>query len=301
MDKVPKIPGEQIEEAVAKTVEALGVEFASGSSSFLGDVLGAAGWDSLREWRQRRRLQGIAKTAEKLKSLNVNFDKLEKVTEWEVYTIFNGFSDEPDDQVQQMWSNLLANRMINGEAKQVSRRLISVLKQLDGQDVAVLRLLDFLERREPKGDSFKRTKGDLLGPSIDGVTDEYKRFSEQSVALARDLVGIGKGNTIEVDAYNVIRLGLIAFADIDATPSEAQVAILNANPSIDVEPSIAFGAYFRTYEQNLSRHFQTALGVKEKMEPLFVISDGSEQFPSRVRCNARLTGIGRQLLDSCPN
>ena len=301
MTEKTNLPGEALEKAAAKTLEALGGEIVSGSSNLFGDLLGVTFWDNLKEYRKRRQLDGLAKTAAKLLDMGVNFSKLERIPEYEVYTVFKGFENEADDRVQKLWSNLLAEMLVNKGSKRISNRLTSILKQIDGSDVGLLKALDFIKNKNPISNPFTYDDNDSSSKKVSGVTKEYQTYAKGTVDIVAQMIGFDDNGNPSADAYNILRLGLIAFPKIDASPNQAQLEILNANPRHQDETSMAFSAYFNTFEQNLTNHFQMVLGTSESPHALLRVSEGSHGFPKRITTDAELTGIGRMLLESCPD
>ena len=299
MDKVPEknlvsVPGEAIEQALAKTIETLGVNTATGISGAIGSLFGAAFMDRVNEIRRRRQILGLKMTAKRLAENGVDLSKLTSVPEYAVYTIFDGFAHEADDQVRELWSGLLVKMMTAVGKSDLTNRLVGILKQLDGQDVAILKTLNVIENGKPKSNPFTKDKHG----NVNGLSEEYTAYHSKCIRTAKETLLMSEKNVIDCDIHNLLRLGLISYSLGDASPNRMQLEILDSSPGAD-EFSMAMKAYFSQFGQNLGQQMKVISGVQPSVDPPFEISVGSQFFPESLSTKLALTQTARHLLLAC--
>lgn len=141
------IPGEALDQAAADVIRHTVGAAGEGAVSTAGDFLGGLFRDQVRDWRTRRLIDRAAETAALLRAKGVSGDRLRSLPMGEWYALFDGASQEDDETVGTLWSNLLANALDTESGVDASRDIIGVLKQLTAKDAQMLQFISLYERK----------------------------------------------------------------------------------------------------------------------------------------------------------
>lgn len=139
-DLVSKAAGATLDPASSALVNALVGSITKGqdlekSPSLVQNTVGALIGDWVGEWRSRRLIAFITKTAQVAKQHGIDADKLSALPNGERYKILDSATKTDDPLIEAMWSSLLLSELPEDESRD---RLIRLLENMTGNDAKVL-------------------------------------------------------------------------------------------------------------------------------------------------------------------
>ena len=177
-------PGEELDEAVAKVLEASLGRAAGGLGDTVATVWGGLIGDQLNEWRTRNFVNGLEKTAQFLKAKGINLSDCRALPNGEMYSIFEGMSKQDDPDLQELWASLLANSM-NPNGTGFRREFIVILDSLEPSDARFLTFIGKVEKFE-KSNEYPRPNVPIKifeGDLTEAESENLKRWEEYNERL----------------------------------------------------------------------------------------------------------------------
>jgi hypothetical protein len=134
----PLVPGGELDGAAADLVRNLLGAPSQQAGSIITDLVGGLLGDRFREWRTRRFIDGLQRTAAFIQKKGIPLDRVKALPNGELYAIFENMSKQDDPRLADMWAGLLANVASTLSTVEAEPILLASLKALGSAEALVI-------------------------------------------------------------------------------------------------------------------------------------------------------------------
>lgn len=186
-ERSPSLPGITAGKAATELFAKVFDRTGNGVMSVLGDVFGGLVGDPIHEWRTRNSVRLAEKTANFIVKKTGNLDNLNHLPNGELYSLFEEASKYDEEELQNIWANLLATSLTEKEFVGRLRPLIAIARQMDAFDARTLKALFEYEKIHEKCNS-------VLSGSLANKLTEHKVEKEEFMLRlrAKEKVGLAE-------------------------------------------------------------------------------------------------------------
>lgn len=212
---VINIPGQKLDDAAARVLEASLGRIVDGVSEVSSTLWGGLIGDRLGEWRTRNFIDGLQKTAEHLRKKGIDLNNCRALPNSEMYALFEGTSKQDESDLQELWTALLANSL-DPNGKPFRRQFTHILEQLEPSDARLFKFIVSVERfekdhrkRQPEvpNDIFHTDKSAEADRDREIWNNYYEELSEFRIAEFKKM-NIERSDC-DVPCGRLVRLGLL--------------------------------------------------------------------------------------------
>lgn len=224
-EKEKSSPLELIPSEVALRVASAATQGVSeGIKGSVSDVWGGLVGDRVRQWRQRNLVKTLEGTASFLKERGVSLEAAHALPDGALYAIFEGASKCDENEIQKLWSSLLAKQMVGGKRES---RLAAFAETISGMTTADVKLLNLILQVSQQLKDFNEAelevqksiseniefldhpqRAEFYEKARQGAQDRQSKFLSK-LNRAVEIAGHGAVEQSDSSKANLVRLGLL--------------------------------------------------------------------------------------------